>query len=191
MISNSLARAIVGDERPQSLFSREGVVFVYHCSEETVLAKRMVDTIWTLVQKYGYVEKVLHPALKMYVNFLEMLNSRVVDVGGKKLSHSTALFSRFIELVNKYCEKEHSIGFYADKLCISSHYLCSLIKLSSGMTVKEWIDKALISQAKMLLKSTDSQVAQISHKLGFCNPSFFGKFFKQRTGMTPQAYRNQ
>ncbi len=189
MISHSLLHTIVGDKPPQQLFMSGGMVFVGHSSDETAMAKRMIDTIWMLVQKYGYIEEVLQPALRMYVKFLEMLSNRVSDMGGKKLSHSTTLFSRFVELVNKYCEKEHSIGFYADKLCISNHYLCSLIKQSSGMTVKEWIDKALITQAKMLLKSTDSQVSQISSRLGFSNPSFFGKFFKQRTGMTPQAYR--
>ncbi len=74
-------------------------------------------------------------------------------------------------------------------LCITSHYLGTVVKQQSGVTAKAWIDKALVTKAKMMLKSTDLQAAQIASQLGFPNASFFSKFFKRLTGATPQAYR--
>ena len=51
------------------------------------------------------------------------------------------------------------------------------------------IKTALIFDAKSQLKYTRKTIQEISNDLNFPNPSFFGKFFKQHTGMTPKAYR--
>ena len=51
------------------------------------------------------------------------------------------------------------------------------------------IDRALITQAKVLLRHSDKSVAQISEDLNFPNPAFFSKYFKRLTAMTPLEYR--
>jgi transcription regulator, araC-type len=43
--------------------------------------------------------------------------------------------------------------------------------------------------AKSRLKSSNEPVKNIALSLGFYNISFFNKFFKQHTGVTPQEYR--
>jgi AraC family transcriptional activator of pobA len=43
--------------------------------------------------------------------------------------------------------------------------------------------------AKAQLRSTDLTVKEIAFSLGFNNLSFFNKYFRQHTGMTPQEYR--
>ncbi len=44
-------------------------------------------------------------------------------------------------------------------------------------------------EAKVLLKSTDLTVQEVAARLNFANQSFFGKYFKHQTGMSPSAYR--
>ncbi|MCD8296593.1 MAG: helix-turn-helix domain-containing protein, partial [Prevotella sp.] len=87
------------------------------------------------------------------------------------------------------CKKEHSIGFYADKMCVTPRYLGVAVKNTSGVTAKEWIDRAVVTTAKVMLRHSNKQVTQISDELDFPNPSFFCKFFKRMTGITPQEYR--
>lgn len=99
------------------------------------------------------------------------------------------VFLRFKELVREHCTKEHRIPFYAGQLNISPHYLSALVKTESGISVMDWIEKALIQEAKVLLSQTEGTVIQISEELGFPNPAFFNKYFKRLTGMTPLAYR--
>ena len=74
-------------------------------------------------------------------------------------------------------------------LCLSPRYLSSVIRDVSGRTVVEWVNQAVILEAKVLLKHSDLLTYQIADELHFPNPSFFSKFFKRMTGMTPQEYQ--
>ena len=65
----------------------------------------------------------------------------------------------------------------------------AVIKKSLGKNPKSFIDEALIADAKLQLRTTDLSVKQICDKLNFPNPSFFGKYFKQHVGMSPNVYR--
>lgn len=92
-------------------------------------------------------------------------------------------------LVNLYGKREHQLGFYAGKLCITSRYLDTLIQSPSGVKAKDWIDRAIISSVKVMLRHSEKQTSQITDELNFPNASFFCKYFKHITGLTPQQYR--
>lgn len=99
------------------------------------------------------------------------------------------IFHRFISLVNTHHEKQHTVNFYADRLCLSSKYLSFVVKQVSGSTPKDWINRALLTNAKFLLKQTSMQVAQIAWHLNFPSPSSFCKFFRHMSEISPQEYR--
>ena len=65
------------------------------------------------------------------------------------------------------------------------------VKEASGRTAGEWIDHYVVMEAKMLLGSTDLTVQEISSKLNFANQSFFGKYFKHNTGLSPTEFRHK
>ena len=98
-------------------------------------------------------------------------------------------FRQFTELLGEHYKHERSVGFYARQLCITPKYLTTLIKRISGKSVSEWIDNYVILEAKTLLKYSNMSVQEIAYYLNFPNQSFFGKYFKSHTGMTPSAYR--
>lgn len=104
-------------------------------------------------------------------------------------THSGEIFNRFLRLVNLHGSREHQLAFYAAKLCITSRYLGTVVLATSGVGAKEWIDRAIISTAKVLLRHSDKQISQIADELHFPNVSFFCKYFKRLTGFTPQQYR--
>lgn len=189
MMSPELLSTVVGTDRLSIFNADSGVLFIRHDDIELEMARSMVENIWQFVDRYGYRREVIVPALRMYANFLNMLYSRSESQSSSADGHGNAVFSRFIELVNKHCEAEHNIDFYARKVFLTSHYLGTLVKQVSGLTAKEWIDRAIVTKAKIMLKNTDLQSAQISDRLNFPNASFFSKYFKRLTGMTPQQYR--
>ncbi|MBR4721490.1 MAG: helix-turn-helix domain-containing protein, partial [Muribaculaceae bacterium] len=49
--------------------------------------------------------------------------------------------------------------------------------------------RALVAEAKTLLRHTNKQITEIAYDLNFPNPAFFGKFFRRITGTTPRHYR--
>lgn len=101
------------------------------------------------------------------------------------------VFRQFLALVNQYARTERNIDFYADRLFLSPHYLSGLVRETSGKTVMDWINRSVILEAKVLLKHSNLLTYQIADELNFPNPSFFSKFFKRMTGMTPGEYRNE
>lgn len=66
-----------------------------------------------------------------------------------------------------------------------------MVQASSGVSAKEWIDRAIVAKAKVMLLHSDKQVAQIADELQFANASFFCKYFKRMVHMTPVQYRRQ
>ncbi|MBR6658935.1 MAG: AraC family transcriptional regulator [Paludibacteraceae bacterium] len=83
------------------------------------------------------------------------------------------------------------MGFYAERLSLTPHYLSALIKQTSGETVMQWINKMVVFKAKELLKEGNLLVYEIADELNFPNPSFFSRFFKKQTGITPFQYQKQ
>lgn len=126
-------------------------------------------------------------ALLMSLNAL--YKSHIMEVSNETLTRSKIICHDFVELVRKHYSEERQLKFYADKLFITPKHLMAVIKKNLGKNPKRFIDEALIADAKFQLKTTDLSVKQVCDKLNFPNPSFFGKFFKQHVGVSPNAYR--
>lgn len=99
---------------------------------------------------------------------------------------SDNLTDRFFHLLAVYYREERTVKFYADRLCITPKYLSTAIRNATGRPVLDWIHEAVLIDAKMLLKSTDMTVMEVSEKLNFSSPSAFVQFFKKHTGTTPK-----
>ena len=95
----------------------------------------------------------------------------------------------FIHLVNADNGTHRSVSYYADKLCYSPKYLCAVIKEATGKTPMQFIQENTIKQIKYKLKHSDMSIKEIADAFDFPNPSFFGKFVKAQTGMTPLECR--
>jgi len=112
-----------------------------------------------------------------------------IEQKSKSTTRNEELVTHFFELLKDHYQQERSASFYADQLYITSKHLSGILKKVTGRSINYWIDEAVIIGAKLLLKTTDLTVLQISEEMNFPNPSFFGKFFKHHVGMTPVAYR--
>lgn len=99
-------------------------------------------------------------------------------------------FQRFLDLLHANDVKRHTVESYASELCISPKYLTAVCKKNSGKTANEWITEHVLEDIRYYLKQTDLSLKQICGRLGFPNPSFFGKYVKDHFGMTPLEFRN-
>ena len=105
------------------------------------------------------------------------------------LSRNEEIFRQLMRLIMLHYKKERTVAFYAHALCLTPKYLSSVVKRISHKTLSEWIADTIILDAKTQLKSSQMTIQQLSNYLNFPNPSFFGRFFKKHTGMTPKEYR--
>lgn len=144
------------------------------------------------VQDHPFTKEISSHLLKVLCYELHAMymhhKSETNDVAGVR-SRQSALCHEFMVLVEKYSNEYRDMGFYADKLCITPKYLSVVVKKTSGISPVEWIDRAVMRSARILLTSSEMTVQQISAELNFPNPSFFGQFFKRHEGTTPKQYR--
>jgi len=101
------------------------------------------------------------------------------------------LLDQFIKLLSVNYRKERSVNYYANLLFVTPKHLSSVIKEVSGKTAGEWIDHFVLFEAKSLLQSSKKTIQEIANELNFANQSFFGKYFKHYTGISPKAYRKK
>ena len=104
-------------------------------------------------------------------------------------SKNAGSFKEFMLLLGANYKKERSVGFYAEQMHLSPKYFTTLIKKASGQTAADWINHYVILEAKNLLKYSTMNVQEIAYSLNFPNQSFFGKYSKHHTGMTPSQYK--
>lgn len=100
------------------------------------------------------------------------------------------LFRKFIELLNIHIGK-HKLPFYAEKMNISPQYLSRLVEDSSGTAARDWINRAVVLQAKLLLRNSKYTIEQIAEELNFSTVPYFCRLFKREVGTTPSEYRNK
>ncbi|MDR1680434.1 MAG: helix-turn-helix transcriptional regulator [Prevotellaceae bacterium] len=105
------------------------------------------------------------------------------------LTRQEELTARFAALLSIYYKSERRVSFYAGKLCVSSKYLSQVTRIATGRSAMQWINSRIITEAKLLLRTTSMSVLQVSEELNFPNPSFFGQFFRKHTGITPYKFR--
>ena len=96
----------------------------------------------------------------------------------------------FMQLVMEQYQKEHGLAYYAQRLKLTVPYLSGCVRKAIGRTATDIISAVVVMDAKTQLKFTDWPINRIAVSLGFENASFFSKFFKKHTSMTPQEYRN-
>jgi len=112
-----------------------------------------------------------------------------LQVAKSAKSRAQVRYEEFISLVSANFMTEKSVAFYAEKMYMTPKYLTTLVKNESGMTATDWIDSFLVLEAKNLLKYSDLTVKEIGYRLHFQSIPSFHKFFKSKTGMTPNEYR--
>lgn len=101
------------------------------------------------------------------------------------------LSDRFFRLLATHYKQYRTVQFYAERLNLTPKYLSTAIKRATGRPMLSWINEAVMIDAKMLLRTTDLTVQQLSEMLNFSSPSAFVQFFRKHTATTPHLYRKR
>lgn len=100
------------------------------------------------------------------------------------------LFNRFMMLLERDYKISRDVNYYAEKMNISSKYLTNIVNQVTGHTPKTIIDQYVILQLKLHLKRTTQSIKEMAWEFHFADVSFFCRYFKKHTGLTPQQIRS-
>ncbi|MFC0527255.1 helix-turn-helix domain-containing protein [Phytohabitans kaempferiae] len=100
-------------------------------------------------------------------------------------------FARFREEVERGYAGSRRVEDYADRLDCCVRTLTRASLAATGRTAKQVIDDRVTLEAKRLLAGTDLPVAEIGRRLGFPEPTNFGRFFQREAGVSPGTFRQE
>lgn len=100
------------------------------------------------------------------------------------------IYAEFCKLIWTNYTTHRDVMFYADKLCITPYYLSCITNEIAGESAKKIIDYFLITEMKMLLKTTDITIKELAVKFNFEDPSYMCRYFKRQTGTSPMEFRD-
>lgn len=132
------------------------------------------------------------PVLRSYLNIVLYEFRRLFpeDVT-TSLTYVQRKVVEFKNLVEEHYKSLHQVRDYADQMALTPNYLNRIIREHTGMSAGEYIRSRLMLEAKRLLLHEGLTVSEISHALNFSSNTYFGRFFKQREGMSPDQFRKQ
>ncbi|ASZ11117.1 AraC family transcriptional regulator [Chitinophaga pendula] len=127
----------------------------------------------------------------LLATMLTLLDRSVAAVDEPSLSRPAALLQQYRLLVEAHFLEWTSTQQYAQQLHVSRGHLNDIVKQHSGQTASALLAERRLLEAKRLLLYQEQQIKEIAYHLGFNELSYFNRFFRMHTGMTPQAFRVQ
>ena len=124
-------------------------------------------------------------------NAHEFVHSRIVySVKGDGTGARTAdLYNAFMNVLSDNYRRAHDVAFYAERLNISTRYLCRVTAKEVSKSPKQIIADCLVHEARLMLENSRLSVKEVSDGLGFSSVPVFCKLFKNQTGCSPGEYR--
>lgn len=119
---------------------------------------------------------------------MQLMSYFNVDKQYSSISKNDIIY-RFFNLVAQNFKTKRDVKFYSERLFINSKYLTRLLLKKTGKSAKEYIDEAVVMEAKLLLDNPKKTVKSVAEELNFSDQFHFSQYFKRINGNTPTEYR--
>ena len=168
------------------------------CRQDTPVVTNIINGMFSLLKVYFdqsectcISQLVLCQLKAFFIGFHEYLQRNPQYRPDEVKSYRVReLFNRFMMLLEKDYKISRDVNYYAEKMNISSKYLTNIVNQVTGHTPKTIIDQYVILQLKMHLKRTTQSIKEMAWEFHFADVSFFCRYFKKHTGLTPQQIRS-
>jgi len=149
------------------------------------------DLLAKLEAEYRRPGEWQHQLLSAYLTVLLTHLSRLYteQYPGGEPSADQRLLRTYRARIEEHFRERHEVGAYAELLHISAGHLSEVVKAQSGKSAIKHLHERLVLEAKRLLFYTPQSLKELAFDLGFSDASYFNRFFKRETGLTPAEYR--
>ncbi|MBR5915943.1 MAG: response regulator [Spirochaetia bacterium] len=140
----------------------------------------------------GYLLKPINEA-----ELKELINKAIYNINqnSRQAGHVNAVnYSLPVRLACEYIDKNYQEDINLNKISnyvsLSKNYFCNIFKKETGMTIWDYLIRIRMEEAKKMLLETEQKTYEISERVGYDDPSYFGRLFKKYTGFTPIEFRD-
>ena len=168
------------------------------CRQDTPVVTNIINGMFSLLKVYFdqsectcISQLVLCQLKAFFIGFHEYLQRNPQYRPDEVKSYRVReLFNRFMMLLERDYKISRDVNYYAAQMNISSKYLTNIVNQVTGHTPKTIIDQYVILQLKLHLKRTTQSIKEMAWEFHFADVSFFCRYFKKHTGLTPQQIRS-
>ena len=169
------------------------------CRQDTPMVTKIIESMFSLLRLYFeqpdctcISQLVLLQLKAFFIGFHEYLQRNPQYRPDEVKSYRVReLFNRFMMLMERDYKISRDVNYYAELMNITPKYLTNIVRQVSGHTPKTIVDQYVILQIRMQLMRTSQSVKEMAWEYHFTDVSFFCRYFKKHTGMTPQHYREK
>ena len=154
-----------------------------------LLIQQLSNRVTTL-NEHVYGKELLYHTFYIFLYEVYGLSKKYAVPLQHHVTRKENLVKNYIHLVQKQCQTQRNVTAYAEQLNITPKYLTETVKEITGKTASEIVDDFVLLEAKLLLDNPELSIAEIADQLQFSDQSFFGKYFKRHTGLSPRNYRH-
>lgn len=134
-------------------------------------------------------EELLRAYLKLFLIQIQRKKNESEQSEGSAPDEKRMQLAKFISLVDEHYNQGLTVAEYANLLYISPRTLSDITRQALNKTPSLMIQERIILEAQRLLLHSNLNVNQIGYRLGFDDPSYFIKYFKKHTQVSPSAFR--
>ena len=168
------------------------------CRQDTPVVTNIINGMFSLLKVYFdqsectcISQLVLCQLKAFFIGFHEYLQRNPQYRPDEVKSYRVReLFNRFMMLLERDYKISRDVNYYAAQMNISSKYLTNIVNQVTGHTPKTIIDQYVILQLKLHLKRSTQSIKEMAWEFHFADVSFFCRYFKKHTGLTPQQIRS-
>lgn len=144
---------------------------------------------WLATEHYFHAEMVGH---LLAAHILDLYDIHARNCLPENFpTRAAELLRRFTEeLARGSFRRYRNLDWYAEKLCVTPHYLSEICRRGSGRSAGYFIDLFTLQEIAKLLADKRLSVAQIAEELSFSSASYFTRYVKKHFGMSPKKFRN-
>lgn len=150
---------------------------------------RFVDEQQCVAKRLFQAEVRNHVTHALIYEIVGFYHQRISELSVCTQDAKQRHFLRFEALLARHYAEEREVGFYADRLCITKHYLSRICLQMTQQTATDYINTYVMNHLRVHLRSSDCTILQLSEQFNFANPSHFSQYFRRHEGITPKAYR--
>lgn len=132
---------------------------------------------------------VIRSHLRIILDKCHYLASRETRKRSQAFPTEDDVVTRYKQLVELHFRKKHQVQDYSDALNITPNHLNRCCKEATGHTASDILSQRIVLEAQRLLLFTGLSSKAIAYELGFEDPSYFSRVFRQKSGHSPLSFR--
>ena len=162
-------------------------IYLNNSEDDTFIKNLFARCIHVLLNNKIYSDEIARSFLDLILLTCNNLYPEELKSIGKGKGH--ILVKKFLLLIEENFHKNLRISNYAELLAITPNHLTQMVKQITGKPSVDILHEKTVVEIKRLLLHTDLSISEISEYMNFPDQSYFTKYFKKISNLSPLAYR--